>query len=66
MVVVALGVDTAVEDGVLRLAGDDYRRLGERLARLERPTVLVQEGGYDLTVLGPNVAAVIEGFEQAA
>ena len=65
VVVVALGVDTAVEDGVLSLAGDDYRRLGERLARIGRPTVLVQEGGYDLRVLGPNVAAVLEGFENA-
>jgi len=66
VVVVALGVDTAIEDGVLALAGDDYRRLGERLARIGRPTVLVQEGGYDLGVLGSNVAAVIEGFEQSA
>lgn len=65
IVVVALGVDTAVEDGVLALEGDDYLRLGERLARLGRPTVLVQEGGYDLRVLGRNVAAVIEGFTQA-
>ena len=45
IVVVALGVDTAVEDGVLALEGDDYLRLGERLARLGRPTVLVQEAG---------------------
>ena len=66
VVIVALGVDTAAEDGVLALAGDDYRRLGERLARLARPTVLVQEGGYDLTVLGRNVAAVIAGFEAAS
>jgi len=63
VVIVALGVDTAVEDGVLALSGDDYRRLGARLARIGRPTVLVQEGGYDLSVLGRNVAAVLEGFE---
>lgn len=63
---VALGVDTAVEDGVLALAGDDYRRLGARIAALRVPTVLVQEGGYDLGVLGRNVAAVVEGFEQGA
>lgn len=66
VVVVALGVDTAVEDGVLALEGEDYLRLGECLARLGRPTVLVQEGGYDLRVLGNNVAAVIEGFAQAS
>ncbi len=62
--IVALGVDTATEDGVLNLAGDDYRRLGARLAEIGRPAVLIQEGGYDLSVLGQNVAAVIEGFEQ--
>ncbi len=66
VVVVALGVDTALEDGVLALQGDDYLRLGERLARLRHPTVLVQEGGYDLRVLGKNVAAVLEGFAQAS
>ena len=65
VVVVALGVDTAIEDGVLALEGEDYLRLGERLARLGRPMVLVQEGGYDLRALGKNVAAVLEGFIQA-
>jgi len=66
LIVVALGVDTAIEDGVLGLKGDDFRLLGTRLAKLGKPTVLVQEGGYDLTVLGKNVAATIEGFEQSA
>ena len=47
------------------LEGEDYLRLGERLARLGRPMVLVQEGGYDLRALGKNVAAVLEGFIQA-
>lgn len=66
LLVVALGVDTAVEDGVLAFGEDDFRRLGATIAEAGLPTVLVQEGGYDLDVLGRNVAAVLEGFEQHA
>jgi acetoin utilization deacetylase AcuC-like enzyme len=59
-VIVSLGVDTAVEDpDSFRLAADDYRRLGAKLAALARPTLVVQEGGYNLDVLGRNVAAVL-------
>ncbi len=64
VVVVALGVDTATQDGVLNLVGDDYRRIGACLAKVGLPVVMIQEGGYDLSVLGQNVASVIEGFEQ--
>jgi acetoin utilization deacetylase AcuC-like enzyme len=59
-VIVSLGVDTAVEDpDSFRLAADDYPRLGAKLATLTRPTLVVQEGGYNLAVLGRNVAAVL-------
>jgi len=66
VLIVALGTDTATEDGVMSLAGDDYLRLGAHLARIGLPTVLIQEGGYDLTVLGRNLAAVLHGFDQTA
>lgn len=66
VVVVALGVDTASEDGVMDLGGDDYRRLGTRLAAMGLPCVFIQEGGYDLGVLGVNVASTLEGFEDAS
>ena len=32
---------------------------------LRLPTVLVQEGGYDLTAIGALVRAVLEGFEES-
>lgn len=64
VVLVSLGVDTAVADGVLSLDGDDYRRLGERLAGPGLPLVLVQEGGYALSVLGLHVANVLEGVAE--
>lgn len=63
VLVVALGVDTAAEDGVLSFHEDDFRRLGAGIAGAGLPTVFVQEGGYDLGVLGRNVAAVLDGFE---
>ena len=44
---------------------DGFRRAGAELARLDVPTVFVQEGGYDLTTLGELVQAVLAGFEAA-
>lgn len=66
VVIVALGVDTAREDGVMKLHGDDYRRLGASLAGLGVPLAFVQEGGYDLNVIGQNVAATLVGYLDAA
>jgi acetoin utilization deacetylase AcuC-like enzyme len=57
---VSLGVDTALEDpDSFRLVADDYPRIGAAVAALDLPTVVVQEGGYNLDVIGRNVAAVL-------
>jgi acetoin utilization deacetylase AcuC-like enzyme len=60
--VVSLGVDAAAADpeSPLRVSAGGYRAAGQRLGRLG-PTVLVQEGGYDLASLGALVAAVLGG-----
>jgi acetoin utilization deacetylase AcuC-like enzyme len=65
--VVALGLDTFEGDPIasFHLRADDYRRLGERLARLGLATVFTLEGGYAAAELGLNAAAVLDGFEQA-
>ncbi|MGQ0824189.1 MAG: histone deacetylase family protein [Actinomycetota bacterium] len=61
--VVSLGVDMALEDpDSFRLTGDDFSRLGESVAALGYATVLVQEGGYALGVLGRNVVNVLTAF----
>ncbi len=60
--VVALGVDTHAAHGVLALEGDDYRRLGERVASAGLPTVFIQEGGYEPGTLETAVPAVLGGF----
>jgi acetoin utilization deacetylase AcuC-like enzyme len=62
--VVSLGVDTALEDAdSFCLVGDDYTRLGTALAALELPTVVVQEGGYCLDVIGRNVVNVLRALD---
>jgi acetoin utilization deacetylase AcuC-like enzyme len=62
--VVALGVDAAAGDpeSPLGVTEDGFRSAGEILAGLELPTVVVQEGGYDLESIGPLVVAALDGF----
>jgi acetoin utilization deacetylase AcuC-like enzyme len=64
--VVSLGLDTFAEDPISKFAlqAADFRRLGQRLAALGLPTVLVLEGGYAAQALGHNAAQVLEGFEE--
>ena len=62
--VVALGVDAAAADpeSPLRVSEAGYREAGRLLASLGLPTVLVQEGGYDLATIGGLVRATLQGF----
>lgn len=62
--VVALGVDAAEGDpeSPLRVTADGYREAGRILGELGLPTVVVQEGGYDLETIGPLVRTTLEGL----
>lgn len=62
--VVSLGVDTFEGDPIsaFRLGAERFPQLGARLAALNLPTVLVQEGGYAVKELGTNVAGVLQAF----
>jgi acetoin utilization deacetylase AcuC-like enzyme len=64
--VVALGLDASEQDPLAGLAvtTDGFRRIGQAIARLGLPTVLVQEGGYLSDILGTNLTATLAGFEQ--
>jgi acetoin utilization deacetylase AcuC-like enzyme len=63
---VSLGVDTAAEDDdTFQLVGDDFARIGAAIGRFGLPTVFVQEGGYDLGVIGRNVVNVLRAFEDS-
>jgi len=63
--VVSLGVDAAAGDpeSPLRVSEAGYREAGRILGALGRPTVLVQEGGYDLGTIGPLVRETLAGLE---
>ncbi|MCP5026953.1 MAG: histone deacetylase family protein [Actinomycetia bacterium] len=65
--VIALGLDASERDPLafLAITTDGFRRVAGALGALDRPTVLVQEGGYLSEVLGQNLAAFLEGFEEA-
>jgi len=64
--VVALGVDAAAGDpeSPLNVSASGFRRAGRLLGALGLPTVLVQEGGYDLETLGQLVREVLLGIEE--
>jgi acetoin utilization deacetylase AcuC-like enzyme len=62
--VVALGVDAAAGDpeSPLEVSAAGYREAGRILGELQLPTVVIQEGGYDLATIGPLVLETLTGF----
>ena len=62
--VVSLGLDTFEGDPIsgFQLKSEDYLRLGERLAQVGLPTVLMFEGGYAVQAVGINTANVLQAF----
>ncbi|MGM1051294.1 MAG: histone deacetylase family protein [Pseudomonadota bacterium] len=65
--VVALGLDAHRDDPLagMALETDDFTRLGRRLAAIDLPTVLIQEGGYPTEHLSHNLAAFMGGYTAA-
>lgn len=65
--VVSLGVDTYEQDPIssFRLTTADYHRMGSAIAELQKPTLIVMEGGYAIEAIGANVVNFLQGFEQA-
>jgi acetoin utilization deacetylase AcuC-like enzyme len=62
--VVALGVDAAAGDpeSPLEVSASGYREAGRILGELGLPTVVVQEGGYDLDTIGALVVETLTGL----
>ena len=62
--VVALGVDAAAGDpeSPLEVSAAGYHEAGRLLGALGLPTVVVQEGGYDLATIGPLVVETLAGL----
>jgi acetoin utilization deacetylase AcuC-like enzyme len=64
--VVSLGVDAAAGDpeSPLRVTPSGFREAGRELGALGLPTVLIQEGGYDLATIGALVRETLLGVEE--
>ena len=64
VLVLALGYDAHALDpiGVLKLDAADFGRIGAQVARLGLPTLVVQEGGYAIDVIGDCLGAFLDGF----
>lgn len=62
--VISAGFDTWAGDpvGAFDLTTPFYAELGALFASLGLPTLVVQEGGYNLSMLGENVRTFLEGF----
>ncbi len=63
--IVAAGFDTHETDpiGGFKLHTTDYTDIARRIAALHRPTLICQEGGYNLDVLGDCVHTFLHAFD---
>lgn len=68
LLLVSLGLDASADDplGALSVTTAGFAAAASAIARLARPTVLIQEGGYLSDSLGANLAAFLRAFEAVA
>jgi acetoin utilization deacetylase AcuC-like enzyme len=61
--IISLGADTALGDpiGRFRLTEAAFRKMGQQFKKLNKPMLILQEGGYRLDTLGQNVLAFLLG-----
>ncbi len=64
LVIVSFGADTYEHDPIsfFKLTVDDYAALGERIAKLSQPKLVVMEGGYAVDALGEITTRFLEGL----
>jgi len=62
--IVSLGLDTFINDPISDLAvtADGFERSGAAVSELGLPTIVLQEGGYDVSALGDNVRRWLVGL----
>ncbi len=63
-IVVLLGLDTAKGDptGTWPLQAKDFEENGRIIGKLKKPTLIVQEGGYNTRTIGVNASAFFKGI----
>ncbi len=66
VLVVSVGFDAQAGDptGNLAVGAEGFAAIGRRLAALDLPTVLIQEGGYLIERLGANLTAFLSGLRE--
>jgi len=62
--VVSLGFDASEYEplNALSVTEDGFARAGERIGGLRLPTAIIQEGGYNVTLLGVLLERFLDGF----
>jgi acetoin utilization deacetylase AcuC-like enzyme len=62
--VVAAGLDIAIDDPFkgFAITTEDFSAIGRRIAELNLPMAIVQEGGYPSDSLGRNLASLLTGL----
>ena len=64
LLIVSYGADTYAFDPIshFKLETRDYQPMGQAIAALALPTLIVMEGGYAVDALGANVTGFLGGF----
>ena len=62
--VLSLGFDASADEplGFLRVTADGFARAAEAVAGLRLPTAIVQEGGYNVDVIGSLLMRFLAAF----
>ncbi len=63
--VLSAGMDIYADDplGTIKVTTEGIRKIGERIASLDLPTVIAMEGGYNNDMLGTNITALLGEFK---
>ena len=63
--VVSAGMDIYADDplGTIKVTTEGISEIGNRIASLDLPTIVVMEGGYANEALGRNILAFLEGLK---
>lgn len=66
-VIVSAGFDTFEHDPIcnFKLTVPFYKTIAQHIAALQLPTLIVQEGGYDVANLGTIARTFLHGFEES-
>jgi acetoin utilization deacetylase AcuC-like enzyme len=66
--VVALGFDTHVEDplSLVRVSTAAFRRAGEEIGTANMPVLVIQEGGYQISVIGDCLQGFLSGLREVS